>query len=120
MTNITDRVIEEITKLGTTNREIATKLGVTHQAVRFWINGLSVPKPQNLAQFHAAGLDVFYIITGKRVGDIITKDCRNCRHFDECDDYACHMECETCSHNSCRDCHDFSGWLWEGYAHAKL
>lgn len=116
MPDITDRVIEELLTLGTTNREVATRLGVTPEAVRFWRSGYSVPKPHNLAKFHAAGLDIFYIITGKRVGDIIAKTCTNCRHFHDCDSYDCDDDCDSCPRNACRNCVNASNWLWEGYA----
>lgn len=116
---IRDRVIKELETLGTTNREIACKLGVTPDCVRFWHDGLAVPKAHNLAKFHAVGLDIFYIITGKRVGDIITKTCRNCRHYHDCDDHNCDQDCAACDHNACRNCTNQSDWLWEGYTHAK-
>lgn len=116
---IRDRVIEELETLGTTNREIGTKLGVDPTCVRFWHDGLAVPKAHNLAKFHAAGLDIFYIITGKRVGDIIAKTCHNCRHYHDCDDHNCDQDCAACDHNACRNCANQSNWLWEGYTHAK-
>lgn len=119
MPDITTRVVDEISKLGTTKREIAEKLGVSQECVRFWTDGLSVPKTANLAKFHAAGLDIFYIITGQRIGDIVTKSCRNCRHFNDCDAYDCDSECDSCGHNACRNCANASNWLWEGYTYAE-
>ena len=119
MPDIKDRVAEELSKLGDTNAAIARKLGVYQQTLGFWRNGIMVPKAQNLAKFHAAGLDIFYIITSKRIGDIVTKSCRNCRHFNDCDAYDCDQECDSCIHNACRNCANASNWLWEGYTHAQ-
>ena len=119
MPDIYDRVVEEISKLGTTNREIADKLGVSPECVRFWTNGYSIPKTENLARFHAAGLDIFYIITGKHIGEIVCKGCHNCVHFNECDIFDCDQDCDACSRNACRNCANQSDWLWEGFANAK-
>ena len=113
---MTERVIEELSKLGNTHREVAQKLGVTPEAVRFWREGYAIPKPQNLAKFHAAGLDIFYIITGRRIEDILTRECRNCLHFNDCDSITCDFDCAACNHNTCGDCRDSSNWVWEGYA----
>lgn len=117
--DITDRVIEELDKLGNTHREVGMKLGIRPETVLFWREGMAVPKTHSLAKFHAAGLDIFYIITGKRIGDIVTKSCCNCAHFDECDAYDCDSECDSCGHNACRNCANASNWLWEGYTHAE-
>ena len=119
MTDIKDRVAEELNRLNLSYAAIGRKFGVHPQTPGYWMNGTMVPKAQTLAKFHEAGLDIFYIITGKRIGDIVNKTCCNCRHYHDCDAYDCDEDCDTCGQNACRNCANQSNWLWEGYHHAK-
>lgn len=66
-----------------------------------------------------ADLDIFYIVTGQRIRDIIKPDCHNCRHFNDCDTRDCDFECDSCDYNRCSNCANHSNWLWEGYTDAK-
>lgn len=66
-----------------------------------------------------ADLDILYILTGQRIEDIIRPDCRNCRHYWDCDPLTCDEDCDSCAHNQCRNCANYSNWLWEGYTNAE-
>ena len=62
-----DRLAEEIYKTGeTTNRGIARKIGCSHKIVSDWLAGRYLPTAYHLKSMYEAGLDVIYILTGKR------------------------------------------------------
>lgn len=63
---MSERVAEEIFKLGATNAEIARKLGCSKSSISGWIIGTSVPNAYFLKKLHYAGCDVIYILTGER------------------------------------------------------
>jgi transcriptional regulator with XRE-family HTH domain len=61
-----ERVAEEIYKLGDTNRGAARKIGCDHHRISGWLSGRSTPSAYHLKGMYEAGLDVIYILTGKR------------------------------------------------------
>lgn len=63
---MTERVAEEIFKLGGTNAEIARKLRCSKSSISDWITGKNIPNAYALKKLHYAGCDVIYILTGKR------------------------------------------------------
>lgn len=119
MPNMQERLIEELDKLGDCNRAIAKKLGCPIHTVRFWRDCLCMPSIQSFALFPKAGMDIYYILTGKHIGDIVTKACHNCQHFNECDIFDCDQDCDSCPDNSCRNCANSSEWVWEGFPTIK-
>ena len=64
--NMHDRVVEELWKLGDTNVIIAEKLGCNYQTVTQWLNQTYIPSAYHFANFHRAGMDIIYILTGER------------------------------------------------------
>lgn len=65
-TIITDRVIEEVSKLADTPRAIAKIIGCPTQLVQYWLDGIYTPSAFYLRRLHEVGCDVLYILTGKR------------------------------------------------------
>lgn len=63
---MSERVAEEIYKLGGTNRDAARKIGCDHHAISDWLSGRSIPSAYYLKAMYEAGLDVIYILTGRR------------------------------------------------------
>lgn len=63
---ISDRTIEEISKLGDSHRSIARIIGCPTQLVQYWLDGIYTPSAYYLQRFHEVGCDVLYILTGKR------------------------------------------------------
>ena len=61
-----DRLVEELWKLGDTNKEISEKIGCFHQTVGTWVNQAYMPSAHHFANFHRAGMDIIYILTGER------------------------------------------------------
>ena len=61
-----ERLCEEIYKLGETNKIAAEKLGCNPDLVGMWLNREYMPSPYYLKNFHYAGCDVIYILTGER------------------------------------------------------
>ena len=63
---MSERVAEELFKLGDTNAKIARKLRCSKSSVSNWICGDRIPTAYNLKSLHYAGCDVIYILTGER------------------------------------------------------
>lgn len=63
---MSERVAEEIYKLGDTNREVADKIGCDDSRVSDWLAGRSIPSAYHLKGMYEAGCDVIYILTGRR------------------------------------------------------
>ena len=63
--NITDRVIEEVSKLGNNAYQIGKIVGCSTQLVQSWLDGVYVPGAYYLRRLHEIGCDVLYILTGK-------------------------------------------------------
>lgn len=62
-----ERVTEEIYRFGDmTSRELAQKLGCSHNTVSDWLRWRSIPSAFHLKSMHEAGMDIMYIITGRR------------------------------------------------------
>lgn len=61
-----ERVAEELRSIPGSYREIAKKIGCEHHAIRCWLYGESIPSAYHLKSMYEAGLDVIYILTGKR------------------------------------------------------
>lgn len=64
---MSERVAEELFKLGDCNAEIARKLRCSKSAVSDWVTGRNIPTAYYLKSLHYAGCDVIYILTGERV-----------------------------------------------------
>ena len=62
--DISERLIEELYKLGRTSREIAERTGCSSHLVWNYLNG-SIPSVVMMKQLHKAGCDIMYIITGE-------------------------------------------------------
>lgn len=62
-----ERVAEEIYKLGDSNTEVARKIGCSRRQITDWLSGRCIPSAYHLKGMHEAGLDVIYILTGKRI-----------------------------------------------------
>ena len=65
-TTMCDRVAEEVFKLGPTNTMAAQKIGCDRHIVSDWINGRAIPSAYYLKAMCEAGMDVIYILTGRR------------------------------------------------------
>lgn len=63
---IHDRLVEELWKLGETNKEISEKIGCHYNTIGQWINKDFIPSTHHFANFHRAGMDIIYILTGER------------------------------------------------------
>ena len=63
---MSDRVAEEIYKLGVTNKAAALRIGCDRKMITDWLTGKSIPSAYYLKSLHEAGCDVIYILTGKR------------------------------------------------------
>ena len=61
-----DRLLEELWKLGNSNREIGEKIGCHQNTIGQWVNNGYTPSAYHFANFHRAGMDVIYILTGER------------------------------------------------------
>lgn len=61
-----DRVAEELYKLPGSQREIARRIGCRNHAISDWLAGRCIPSAYHLKGMYEAGLDVIYILTGRR------------------------------------------------------
>lgn len=61
-----ERMCEEVYKLGNSNRAAGDKLGVDPGLVGEWLRRGYMPSTYFLKNFHDAGADIMYIITGER------------------------------------------------------
>ena len=60
------RLVEELWKLDGTYAEIAERIGCNKTTIGLWINSDCMPSAYHFANFHRAGMDVIYILTGER------------------------------------------------------
>lgn len=63
---IHDRLLEELWKLGGSYREIGEKIGCHQNTIGQWVNHDYTPSAYHFANFHRAGMDIIYILTGER------------------------------------------------------
>jgi hypothetical protein len=63
---MSERVAEEIFNLGDSNTGAANKIGCDRHLISDWINGRAIPSAYYLKAMYEAGLDIVYILTGKR------------------------------------------------------
>jgi hypothetical protein len=61
-----DRLVEELWKIGDTQQEIAEKIGCHPQTIGPWLRLDYMPSGYHFANFHRAGMDIIYILTGER------------------------------------------------------
>ena len=61
---ITDRVIEEISKLGKNAYQIGKVVGCSTALAKSWLDGVHLPAAYYLRRLHEIGCDVLYILTG--------------------------------------------------------
>ncbi|KAF6687215.1 helix-turn-helix transcriptional regulator [Pseudomonas sp. EKM23D] len=66
MKEITDRLREERIRLGLTQEELAVLGGVRVNAQSVYERGTRVPNAKYLSNVDKAGVDVLYVVTGKR------------------------------------------------------
>ena len=123
-----NRTREELYALGLGPSEIARKVGCSTCIASGWMCGDNLPSTAFLGPLHDIGVDVLYIITGKRVWDQVDywmdtalKDiptiCETCAYFHDCELDECDMVCSNCEKASvCRSCQHSSNWLWRGFA----
>lgn len=69
MQEINQRLREERKRLGFTQKELATIGGVKVNAQGIYERGLRTPNAIYLANIAKAGVDVLYVVTGRRVHD---------------------------------------------------
>lgn len=60
------RLCEELWKLGNSYVEIAAKIGCHYTTIYQWITNDYIPSGYHFANFHRAGMDIIYILTGER------------------------------------------------------
>lgn len=60
------RLAEELWKLGNTHKEIAEKIGCHQCTIYSWLTDSYIPSAYHFANFHKAGMDIIYILTGER------------------------------------------------------
>jgi transcriptional regulator with XRE-family HTH domain len=68
------RLKEERERLGLSQAELATLAQTTKQSQWCYENGRASPNTKYLERIDAAGADVLYIITGRRIGDVVEKE----------------------------------------------
>lgn len=61
-----ERLVQELWMVGPTYREIAEKIGCNQATVYQWITNSYMPSAYHFANFHRAGMDIIYILTGER------------------------------------------------------
>lgn len=61
-----ERLVEELYKLDGTHQNIARKLGCDRRTLQTWIYEGGIPSAYHLKGMYLAGMDVIYILTGKR------------------------------------------------------
>ena len=61
-----ERLLEEMWKLGNSYREISEKIGCHQATVTQWVNNGYTPSAYHFGNFHRAGMDIIYILTGER------------------------------------------------------
>lgn len=67
---VCSRLREELTaKISSKQAVIARKLGCSPAVVSLWFSGKSTPTMYYLTAMYLAGVDIAYIITGKRGGE---------------------------------------------------
>lgn len=65
-TNMCDRVIEELCKMDGTYEDMARKIGCRTRTIKNWMYDNYTPSAYHLKGMYEAGLDVIYILTGRR------------------------------------------------------
>lgn len=63
---IQERLCEELWGLGGTYAEMARKIGCHQNTIGMWVNRECLPSAYHFANFHRAGMDIIYILTGER------------------------------------------------------
>lgn len=61
-----DRLCEELWNLGNTQAEMAAKIGCNPATIYQWLTNGYTPSAYHFANFHRAGMDIIYILTGER------------------------------------------------------
>lgn len=64
--NIGSRIKEERIRIGSTQSDLASLAGATRHSVANWESGSAQPPAVAIAAMEAAGVDVLYVVTGKR------------------------------------------------------
>lgn len=62
--DISERLIEELYRLGDSPKEIAARTGCSYNLVWNYLDG-SIPSVVMMKRLHKAGCDILYIITGE-------------------------------------------------------
>ena len=74
MMGVHERLKEERERVGLTQPQIADVLGVGKTTVINWEKGASAPSAQQLAEMVAKGIDVTYVVTGRRISSQVDLD----------------------------------------------
>ncbi len=61
-----ERLLEELYKLDGSHQNIARKIGCDRRTLQCWLYHGDIPSAYHLKGIYEAGLDVIYILTGKR------------------------------------------------------
>ena len=64
--DMSDRLIEELDKIGNSNMSIARRVGCSKKMVSNWYCGHNIPSAFYLKWLDLAGVDILYVITGRR------------------------------------------------------
>ena len=63
---MSERLAEELYKQPGTNKQIAQRIGCDPSNISDWENGRYMPTAYTLKGMYEAGIDVIYILTGRR------------------------------------------------------
>lgn len=122
------RTQEELFALNMGASEIARNVGCSACIASGWLNGEYLPSTAFLGGLHDLGVDIIYILTGKRIWDQVNywmdtalRDiptiCETCAYFHDCELDDCDLNCSSCdSAIHCRTCKHSSNWQWRGFA----
>lgn len=123
-----DRMQEELFALNISASELARKIGCSIPTASDWMAGNNLPGTAYLSPLHDIGVDIMYILTGKRIWDAVNywmdtaladipTICATCAYDHDCELDACDLNCSACEKAGvCRECKHGSNWLWRGFA----
>lgn len=77
-----ERLREERERLGFNQSDFAGIAGATKQTLNSWETGRSSPKADQLEQLGEHGVDVYYVLTGQRIGLATTLSAREATLLD--------------------------------------
>lgn len=63
---VSERLREELGKLGLRQSELAEKFGCNRRVISGYFKGVNIPNAYYLSVIHRCGCDIIYILTGER------------------------------------------------------